>query len=210
MKHLLPAMLVFMVLSIVPGRMCGQGSKQLYFNANNIPHKAKKYFEGMKLIHDSFYISDHEITNKEYKEFIFWVKDSMLRYTIGEDFIITDDNGFERLDWSKEIKDYIHDTDYAALFKKFDRTVTHDKIIYSYGDCYNYLSIPVYPDSTVISSCNELKKQSYFNNPLYIDSPVVGVSWRQANAYCNWRTLMINRVIENKNIGKKEKAASFS
>ena len=42
---------------------------------------------------------------------------------------------------------------------------------------------------------NEPYIQNYFRHPAYADYPVVGVSWVQANAYCQWRTDRVNEQI---------------
>lgn len=52
----------------------------------------------------AFFMDDTEITNNEYRQFVFWVRDSIAKKTLGEDHIITDDNGNERLDWTKKIE----------------------------------------------------------------------------------------------------------
>jgi formylglycine-generating enzyme required for sulfatase activity len=44
----------------------------------------------------AFFMDDTEITNNEYRQFVFWVRDSIAKKTIGDDQIITDENGNER------------------------------------------------------------------------------------------------------------------
>ncbi len=57
--------------------------------------------------------------------------------------------------------------------------------------------ISIYPDEMVwirdfSYSYNEPMTRSYFTHPAYDDYPVVGVTWDQCNAFCNWRTLKWN------------------
>ena len=51
------------------------------------------------------------------------------------------------------------------------------------------------PDTTVWRSrygYNEPMVENYFRHPAYNNYPVVGVSWEQAMAYCEWRTDRVN------------------
>ena len=68
-------------------------------------------------------------------------------------------------------------------------------------------NIRVYPDTTVWIkdfnySYNEPMHNDYFSHPAYQDYPVVGISWKQAVAFCNWRT-------QYKNIYQREKNKPF-
>ena len=42
---------------------------------------------------------------------------------------------------------------------------------------------------------NEPYVKTYFRHPAFNDYPVVGVSWRQANEYCIWRTDRVNEIL---------------
>ena len=54
-------------------------------------------------------------------------------------------------------------------------------------------TVPVYPDTLVWLSdfsyaANEPMVEGYFSHPAFKDYPVVGINWRQANAFNLWRT----------------------
>ena len=58
-------------------------------------------------------------------------------------------------------------------------------------------STPIYPDTLCwvrdfTYSYNDPMTQKYFWHPGFDDYPLVGVTWKQANAFCNWRTKQYN------------------
>jgi gliding motility-associated lipoprotein GldK len=65
-------------------------------------------------------------------------------------------------------------------------------------------NVPVYPDTLVWVrdfdwSYNEPLVSRYYSSPFYDDYPVVGVNWKQARAFCNWRTKTMEKYCkENK------------
>ena len=63
--------------------------------------------------------------------------------------------------------------------------------------------VAIYPDTTTwikdfAYSYNEPMHNDYFWHQAYDDYPVVGVSWKQAKAFCAWRTLYKNAFIKKK------------
>jgi len=64
--------------------------------------------------------------------------------------------------------------------------------------------IEVYPDTTVWItdfkySYNEPMHNDYFWHDAYNDYPVVGITWKQAKAFCEWRTMKKNSFQKTKN-----------
>lgn len=72
-----------------------------------------------------------------------------------------------------------------------DSTVVHP--LREPSDLFTQKIISIYPDTLVWArdfqfSFNDPMLHLYFAHPSYLEYPVVGVTWEQAHAFCNWRT----------------------
>jgi len=218
---------------------------------------------------DAFWMDETEITNNEYRQFVYWVKDSLIRKELANndigDFamksdegeLYMDDNGDNIINWNAEL-DLAKDRDGeiqmtiddielyytgAEKLSQYSRELNTTKLIYKYTwvdlasaakstnryhidnsdgvavyegkvvksdgtveDVINRSSflnnewVAVYPDTLVwvadfTYSYNEPMVNMYFNSPSYDNYPVVGITWKQAKAFCNWRTNLLNSVL---------------
>lgn len=206
---------------------------------------------------NSFWMDETEITNNEYKQFVYWVRDSiaysllidagMTEYAIESDNDMDETyriNWKQRLPWNSKDEDvvdilsamYYPDTKqlntgclhYSYSWVNYDEAakpcnrfdvakgvypenahvrvdtawideegMIHDSTIirplHSPNDLITAMIINVYPDTMVWVrdfqyAYNEPMLLKYFSHPGFSDYPVVGVTWEQAHAFCQWRT----------------------
>ncbi|MFM2136508.1 MAG: hypothetical protein RL021_1908 [Bacteroidota bacterium] len=177
----------------------------------------------------AFYMDHTEITNNEYRQFVFWVRDSLAHRLIGGEHILEEGEYGERINWRAKIKwdDEENEEVLAELFlpetERFYRRKEIDtrKLNYEYYwidlreaaqrenreqgrvDRSVFIKkdvINVYPDTLAwihdyTYSYHEPLTQMYFWHPAYDDYPVVGINWKQARAFCIWRTQLLNNFL---------------
>ncbi|AWG23826.1 gliding motility lipoprotein GldK [Flavobacterium kingsejongi] len=232
----------------------------------------------------SFYMDETEITNSEYREFVEWTKDSIIRMrlailadelgqkpgggggkkggaTIGdyafadadpekmsaydkymyENYysVGTDEDPYagrklnRKIGLIKDPQKYpdeyyveVMDSMYLPAAESYNglRTVDVSKLKFRYtwmdiqsaakdkntgtnrSKRSKYIKteqVEIYPDTTTwikdfAYSYNEPMHNDYFWHQAYGDYPVVGVSWKQAKAFCAWRTLKKNAYLKSK------------
>ncbi len=71
-------------------------------------------------------------------------------------------------------------------------------------------TVPVYPDTLVWLSdfsyaANEPMVEGYFSHPAYRNYPVVGVTWRQARAFNQWRSRYNDAYKDKRHLAHREK-----
>lgn len=175
----------------------------------------------------AMWVDETEITNNEYRQFVYYVIDSLAR-TIGEQVLEIDNAGdnYTILDYKKKV-DYKNE-DLDQLFYTPGQRFRHkkqydtDKLIFTYqwidyreaaatqkvpgqdhrARFVKTATVPIYPDTLCwirdfAFSYNEPMTRQYFWHPKYDDYPVVGVNWKQAKAFCKWRTEWLNRFWED-------------
>jgi gliding motility-associated lipoprotein GldK len=223
----------------------------------------------------SFYMDETEITNSEYRQFVYWVRDSIIKTRLAvmadelgqtatdakgsksskggsiSDFAFVDadttnmsvydkymyDNYYSvgtgddpnagrklnpkaKLIWGKnQFPDAsyteVMDSMYIPEEESYNgvRTLDVNKLKFKYTwmdiqaaakaktgkrkEFFRKEEVSIYPDTTVwikdfAYSYNEPMHNDYFWHQAYSDYPVVGVSWKQAKAFCAWRTLLHN------------------
>lgn len=231
----------------------------------------------------SFWMDQTEITNNEYRQFVRWVRDSIVRYRLGEDELVEgyefiDPNNMEdptfydeyvalnypdsmqrKINWEPYLEwetDRYPTQEYTEIIESIylppeeqfmgvkmvdarqlnyayfylDKQLAakkRNRVQYDYkdkdndGEFFSYRDyikenkefsdrssffksgvINVYPDTlTWISdftySYNDPMHDKYFWHPAYDDYPVVGISWHQARAFCNWRTKYRNEYLKS-------------
>ncbi len=159
-----------------------------------------------------FFMDDTEITNNEYRQFVYWVRDSLAHTYL--DHFTTNDAGDEFIDWEYEIdwedetlEDLYYQGDDRFAGKKeldasklefeyewFDwKKAAHDQGRSPRNTFIQRRKANIYPDTLVwirdfSYSYNEPMTRNYFWHPAFDDYPVVGVDWQMATAFCYWRT----------------------
>lgn len=199
----------FCSLAQKPTRMLEKmGLKELQQQVNYIPVKrfTSLVFAGTDSVTnyrprnitvDGFYMSKTEVTNQEYREFVHYVRDS-----IAHTMLSHIPAGTGAIDWNLPIDwtDKRLGQLLLAPGESFNGRAELDAgaILFNVEISGNRERISIYPDTLVwirdfSNSNNEPMAKNYFSAPFYNDYPVVGISQKQAIAFCQWKTHRVNR-----------------
>jgi sulfatase modifying factor 1 len=182
-----------------------------------------------------FWMDATETTNNQYRQFVYWVRDSiaatkleMTKTVAGEQRV--DWAKAKTIKWKDsatiEKLDAIILPPPDRVYGKKELDPEKLEFVVEYFDLQEAAKITnkgkprstfmvkynekVYPDTLVWMrdfsySYNEPMTQRYFANTSFGNYPVVGISWKQAMAYCNWRTVLLNSFLDKTNKMTKEK-----
>ncbi len=261
---------------------CPMGSYHMGQSDQDVPYSFTQRARMVSV--QAFYMDQTEISNNEYRQFVYWVRDSIAREILGalneeKWWNKLDEYGEERADgghnliWTErleygdkdaEVREALADM-YLPLHERFYKVKQFDtrkfnfvyyridlkkaakktnrflenKIADDKGrlfpngtghaafneqdssntkDALGYYMIDnkppkkdrsvfivkdiinVYPDTLAwvhdfTYSFNEPMTNNYFWHPAYDDYPVVGINWKQARAFCVWRTQYLNNYL---------------
>ncbi len=180
---------------------------------------------------NGFWMDATEITNNEYREFQKWVVDSIAGEAMGYK---TKDNALDwkkirAMKMDAKAMETIGQKLYVAPDSRIfgQQAIDPDKVRYKFKDfslkeaskrenkgkaLSTFIKESeelIYPDTLVwmrdfAYSYNEPMTRRYYSHVSFGNYPVVGVTWKQAQAYCNWRTMFLNSYL----VGKKKPVES--
>lgn len=179
---------------------------------------------------NGFWMDATEITNNEYRQFTNWVRDSLAAKELGygkevDGNFAVDWKKADAIKYGeKSTLEKISKLTLTPDNRLYGRNeVDPDKVVYRV-ETFNYKDAAklenkgkprstyivkydekIYPDTLVWMrdfsySYNEPMAKRYYAHPSFGNYPVVGVNWKQAVAFCKWRTNYMNSYLEKKKL----------
>lgn len=146
---------------------------------------------------------DHIIEEGEYGERINWKRrikwdDEQNVETLAELFLPESERYYKRkqIDTRKLIFEYYWIDLKAAAQRENRQQGLTDRSVFIKKE-----TLPIYPDTLCwihdyTFSFNDPITKAYYWHPAYDDYPVVGISWKQAQAFCVWRTQLLTSYLD--------------
>lgn len=189
------------------------------------PNKPDPYYElnntNRTVTVGAFYMDETEVSNKMYRTFIQYTKDSIARTILAGEYMSESGiNWKTKLDYKDELivteltPELFEEGSWMTRKKK----VIADRLVYHYDKInlkkavkrlpsIESFDVKVYPDTLVWArdfsyAYNDPIVTGYFWHPAYNNYPIVGVNWHQAKAFCHFRTKKKNEYLAQKGLPK--------
>ncbi|WP_207533137.1 formylglycine-generating enzyme family protein [Desertivirga arenae] len=194
----------------------------VYVPSGTIMYKSSTEDDGLtrRVSLSPFFVDATEVTNRQYREFVNWVADSIIitDYLKDESYFKKNEKNkgeyvARQIDWSKI------DHDKYALWQSADQNISSkilgtivleengrrvlNKELVKYAFTYQKSggananefiteNVPVIPNKSVWSadfpnSQMGFMSANYYDHKSYDNYPVVGVTWKQARSFADWR-----------------------
>lgn len=161
---------------------------RLYWDPENYPEEQDA--EGYIYVMESMYLPHHErflgrnmIDARQLNYVYFWLDRAMAARKSHESYLSN------RSTW-----DYQSEPEELEYNEYYEKSWSYESFgVEDRSSFFKKEIINIYPDTLVwvadfSYSFNDPMHDMYFWHPAYDDYPVVGVNWKQAGAFCNWRS----------------------
>ncbi|MFL5763949.1 MAG: SUMF1/EgtB/PvdO family nonheme iron enzyme [Bacteroidia bacterium] len=169
-------------------------------------------------LYEPFYFKKTEVTNGEYREFVYWVLDSIARQALADKgvgrFLMHPKKGGETFlnkkekidwDWDKDTRaklEFLYLPENERYYRR--REIDFRRINYKYTESNKtVITINVFPDTMVWIDqfpflWSEPLTNMYFWHPAFRNYPVVGITQLQAKAFLAWKTEQEQKELDEK------------
>ncbi len=177
---------------------------------------------------ESFLLSNSEITNKEYREFVYYVRDS-IAHTLLALYGNPDEVGYhflqgdygihppeqevylidwkQKIDWDNvEVRMVLEDPNGGIFWPEHEEyyhqpILDGKKMVYQYSIQGDTIKTKIYPNTrkhNAVFAKMDIDLDDYFINSQFDDYPVVGINYQQVLAYINWKNESLSKLLKRK------------